>query len=185
MLSSSTLQCVPWWLPLCWLRSLHYISTGFFSMPLSLRAIATFLFKKKQQRTVFTQAYEYNSLWVLVAYVCNPSYLGGWDWKDCGWRPAQANSLRDLHLQNNHSKMDWRCVAQAVECLLLESKPRLTKRERKKKGERERERERETRADAVLHSFELSGDSQQCIWVVSPCVMISSLGRDSRNLFLP
>jgi hypothetical protein len=24
-----------------------------------------------------------------VAYICHPSYLGGWDWEDCGLRPAQ------------------------------------------------------------------------------------------------
>jgi hypothetical protein len=44
-----------------------------------------------------------------VAHTCNPSYLGNWDWKDRGSRPAWANSSWDPpHLQNNQSKMDWR-----------------------------------------------------------------------------
>jgi hypothetical protein len=43
-----------------------------------------------------------------VGHTYNPSYLEGWHWEDRGLRPAQANSLRP-HLQNNQSKMDWRC----------------------------------------------------------------------------
>jgi hypothetical protein len=45
-----------------------------------------------------------------VAHTWNPSYLGGWNREDHSSRPAWANSSRDPpHLQNNHSKMDWRC----------------------------------------------------------------------------
>jgi hypothetical protein len=44
-----------------------------------------------------------------VTYTCNPSYLGGWDQKDHSLRQAWANSSQDPHLQNNQSKMDWRC----------------------------------------------------------------------------
>jgi hypothetical protein len=44
-----------------------------------------------------------------MVHACNPSYLGGWDQKDHCSRAAQANSWRDPHLQNNQSKMDWRC----------------------------------------------------------------------------
>jgi hypothetical protein len=40
---------------------------------------------------------------------CYPSYLEGWDWKDDSSRPAWAIHLFDPHLQNNQSKMDWRC----------------------------------------------------------------------------
>jgi hypothetical protein len=32
---------------------------------------------------------------VPVAHTDNPCYLEGWDWEDCGSRPAWANSLRD------------------------------------------------------------------------------------------
>jgi hypothetical protein len=31
----------------------------------------------------------------LVTNTYNPSYSGGRDQEDCGWKPAQANSLRD------------------------------------------------------------------------------------------
>jgi hypothetical protein len=34
--------------------------------------------------------------------------LGRWSWEDCDSKPCWANSLRDPHLQNNQSKMDWR-----------------------------------------------------------------------------
>jgi hypothetical protein len=30
-------------------------------------------------------------------------------WEDHNPRPAQANRSRDRHLQNNQSKVDWRC----------------------------------------------------------------------------
>jgi hypothetical protein len=44
-----------------------------------------------------------------VAHAYNPSYLGGWNQEDHSSRPAWANSSQDPHLQNNQSKMDWRC----------------------------------------------------------------------------
>jgi hypothetical protein len=56
----------------------------------------------------------------LVAPPCNPSYLGGWDWKDHSLRPAMTNSSRDPHLQNKHSKMDWRCGSSHRESALQE-----------------------------------------------------------------
>jgi hypothetical protein len=31
----------------------------------------------------------------LVAHAYNPSYLGGWDWEDCGLRPLKENSSQD------------------------------------------------------------------------------------------
>jgi hypothetical protein len=31
----------------------------------------------------------------LMAYTCNPSYLGGWDWEDHGSKPAQAKKFWD------------------------------------------------------------------------------------------
>jgi hypothetical protein len=46
---------------------------------------------------------------VPVTHACNPSYMGVWDQEDCGLRPAQANSSWDSNLQNNQSKMEWRC----------------------------------------------------------------------------
>jgi hypothetical protein len=42
-----------------------------------------------------------------MTHTCNPSYLEGWDWEVHDLRPARANSLRDPHLQNKQSKMDW------------------------------------------------------------------------------
>jgi hypothetical protein len=53
--------------------------------------------------------YDYSFSWLPVAYSYNSSYLGDWDQEDHGSRPAQANNSLDPHLQNNQSKMDWRC----------------------------------------------------------------------------
>jgi hypothetical protein len=36
-----------------------------------------------------------NGSWLLVAYDCNPSYLGGRDQENHGTRPARANSSQD------------------------------------------------------------------------------------------
>jgi hypothetical protein len=38
---------------------------------------------------------------VPVAHTYNPSYLGGWDWKNFSWRPVQANSSWDLISTNS------------------------------------------------------------------------------------
>jgi hypothetical protein len=43
-----------------------------------------------------------------VAHDSNPTFLRGWDREHWGLKLAPANSLWDPHLQNNHSKMDWR-----------------------------------------------------------------------------
>jgi hypothetical protein len=70
------------------------------------------------------------SSWAPRAHTCNPSYLGGWDWEDCSSRPAQANSLRDPHLQNNQTKMDWRYGSSSkyplCKCEVLSSNPSPT-----------------------------------------------------------
>jgi hypothetical protein len=52
------------------------------------------------------QIYERNTMnsWVLVAHVCNPSYLGGSDQEDQGSKPAQANSSIRPYLKNTHYK---------------------------------------------------------------------------------
>jgi hypothetical protein len=42
-------------------------------------------------------------------HACNSNCLGSWDWENSSLRPAWANKSWDPHLQNNHSKMDWRC----------------------------------------------------------------------------
>jgi hypothetical protein len=34
----------------------------------------------------------------MVAYACNPSYLGGWDWKDQILRPARTKKFLQPHL---------------------------------------------------------------------------------------
>jgi hypothetical protein len=73
---------------------------------------ARFFFLKKELTTQFYPhilTLKPNHSWAPVAYTCNPSYLRGWDWEDGGSRPAQANSSRDPHLQNNQTKTDWRC----------------------------------------------------------------------------
>jgi hypothetical protein len=73
-----------------------------------------------------------------VAYVCNPSCFGGWDWEDHSSRPAQAKWVLSLHLQNNHSKVDWRSGssgrALALQVLRPDSNPSPTKKKKKKRG---------------------------------------------------
>jgi hypothetical protein len=47
---------------------------------------------------------------VLVAHACSPSYLGSWDQEDRGSRPEpEMFSSHNLYLQNNQSKMAWKC----------------------------------------------------------------------------
>jgi hypothetical protein len=41
---------------------------------------------------------------VPVAHVCNPSYSGGRDQEDHGFKPAQANSSQDPILKNPSQK---------------------------------------------------------------------------------
>jgi hypothetical protein len=57
---------------------------------------------------------------------CNPQYLGGCDQENRGLRPAWANSLRDFHLQNNQSKMDWRRASSSREPALQAWSPEFT-----------------------------------------------------------
>jgi hypothetical protein len=45
--------------------------------------------------------------WVLVAYACNPSYLGDRDQEDQGLKPAQANSLQDPIWKKPFTKKVW------------------------------------------------------------------------------
>jgi hypothetical protein len=62
---------------------------------------------------------------VLVTHTCNPNYLEGWDWEDHGSR------LGWDHLQNNKTKMDWRCSSSGIvptsKCEILSSNSSLTK----------------------------------------------------------
>jgi hypothetical protein len=48
-----------------------------------------------------------------VVHACNPSYLGGWHWENCGSRPAQANSSWDPISKITRAKWTGG-VAQAV-----------------------------------------------------------------------
>jgi hypothetical protein len=57
----------------------------------------------------------------MVAHVCNPSYLGGWDWEDCSSRPAQANTSQD-HISKKNQSKEIGGVAQAAERLLCKFK---------------------------------------------------------------
>jgi hypothetical protein len=45
---------------------------------------------------------------VLVAHTYKPNYLGGWNQKDWGLRPAQAKCFQGPISKNNQSQMDWR-----------------------------------------------------------------------------
>jgi hypothetical protein len=62
-----------------------------------------------------------------VDHTYNPSYLKGWNWKDCGSKSVWANSSWDRHLQNNQSKIDWRFNSSsrtpALQVWSLEFKP--------------------------------------------------------------
>jgi hypothetical protein len=44
-----------------------------------------------------------------MAYLCNPSYLEGWAGRIEVWGQLRQIILETPHLQNNQSKMDWRC----------------------------------------------------------------------------
>jgi hypothetical protein len=73
-----------------------------------------------------------------VVHPCNPSYLGGWDWKDCGSSPDQENSLRDLIFKITRAKLAGG-VAQVVGHLLckhevLGSNPSPTRKKCKRKS---------------------------------------------------
>jgi hypothetical protein len=75
--------------------------------------------------------------WALLAYACNPSYLGGWDWENRGSRPAWANSPWDPISKITREKWTGG-VAHVVGCLLLNHKvmhsnPSPTKKKKKKK----------------------------------------------------
>jgi hypothetical protein len=75
--------------------------------------------------------------WALLAYACNPSYLGGWDWENRGSRPAWANSPWDPISKITREKWTGG-VAHVVGCLLLNHKvmhsnPSPTKKKKKKR----------------------------------------------------
>jgi hypothetical protein len=50
---------------------------------------------------------ERQSSWVQVAHSCNPSYSGGRDQQDHGWKPAWANSSWDLISKRPFTKKGW------------------------------------------------------------------------------
>jgi hypothetical protein len=57
----------------------------------------------------------------LVSHTYSPSYLGGWDWRDCSLRPASANSLWGSISKIPRAKWTGG-VAQEVQCLLCKHK---------------------------------------------------------------
>jgi hypothetical protein len=69
-----------------------------------------------------------------VAHICKTSSLGGWDQENQGLRLARADSLwKRLHLQNNQSKMDWRCGSNdKVPALQTQSQVQTTVPQKKK-----------------------------------------------------
>jgi hypothetical protein len=81
--------------------------------------------------------------WALVTPICNSSYLGGRDRKDHSSRLAQANISWDPHLQNNQSKMNWRCGssggAPSLQVQSPEFKPQSHVKKEKKKKKRDSE----------------------------------------------
>jgi hypothetical protein len=46
---------------------------------------------------------------VPAAHACNPSYLEGWDWEDRSSEARMGKQSAKSPLQNNQSKMNWRC----------------------------------------------------------------------------
>jgi hypothetical protein len=50
-----------------------------------------------------------------VAHACNPSYSGGRDKKDCGLKPAWANSSQDPISKKTHHKKGVGGMAQGVD----------------------------------------------------------------------
>jgi hypothetical protein len=71
-----------------------------------------------------------------VALTYNPSYLGGWDWKEQGSRPAWANCSQEPapHLQNNQSKMNCRCDSSGRASALQVCSPEFNPSPTKKKN---------------------------------------------------
>jgi hypothetical protein len=71
---------------------------------------------------------------VPVAQICNPSYLGGRDQEDLGWRPASANSspaqiVQETCLENiqyEKGKVEW-LKRLPSKCGALSSNPCTTK----------------------------------------------------------
>jgi hypothetical protein len=49
-----------------------------------------------------------------VAHTCNPSYSGGRDQKDCGFKPAQRKKSEKPYLKKNHHKNRASGAAQGV-----------------------------------------------------------------------
>jgi hypothetical protein len=63
-----------------------------------------------------------------VAHTCNPSYSGGKDQEDHSWKPALANSSRDLILKKTFRKIG---LEEWLKVKALSSSPSTTKRKKK------------------------------------------------------
>jgi hypothetical protein len=73
-----------------------------------------------------------------MIHTCNPSYMGGRDWKDCSLKPAQADRSQDPISEIPNTKQGSSGVAHVTECLpskheALNSNPSTAKGEKKKK----------------------------------------------------
>jgi hypothetical protein len=64
-----------------------------------------------------------------VVHACNPSYSEGRDQKDCGSKPAQANSSRDPISKKPFTKIE---LVEWLKVKALSSSPSTTKKKRKK-----------------------------------------------------
>jgi hypothetical protein len=88
--------------------------------------------KTMQQRPFLYHLKRMLFCWVLVDHACNPSYLGGWDWE------FEASLGKQLmrhppHLQNNQSKMDWKCGL-SLQVWSPEFKPQSHQKKEKERG---------------------------------------------------
>jgi hypothetical protein len=63
---------------------------------------------------------------VLVVHACTPSYSGGRDQENQGWKPAQANSSQDL-ISKKKRLMEW------LKMKALSSNPSNAKKKKERK----------------------------------------------------
>jgi hypothetical protein len=93
--------------------------------------------------------------WVLVAHICNASYLGVWDQENLGSKSAQANSSWDPISKTTTAKWTG-SVAQGEECLfckheVLSSNSTPTKKNEVKEGRKKERKETQWRKREIYH----------------------------------
>jgi hypothetical protein len=93
-----------------------------------------------------------------LAHMCNPSYLGGWDQEDLGFKANQGKQFkRSPHLQNNQSKMDLRWDSSdrvpALQVWSPEFKPNPTKKKKKSGTSKEKSEIKILSEGKEIHDF--------------------------------